>query len=60
MGKIHVHTFVLAILIGLQAVAGSAAFASTLNVGKADANASAIIPVNVAEKLASSRNMASM
>ncbi len=51
MGKIHVHTFVLAILIVLQTVAGSTAFASTLNVGKADANASAIIPVNVAEKL---------
>jgi NitT/TauT family transport system substrate-binding protein len=51
VGKIHVQTFLLAILIALEAVGGSAAFASTLNVGKADANASAIIPVNVADKL---------
>lgn len=42
----------LAVLVALQsAVAGSALAGGVLNVGKADAKASAIVPVNVAEKL---------
>jgi len=42
----------LAVLVAFQsAAAGSAFAADTLNVGKADANASPILPVNVADKL---------
>lgn len=53
MKKIRPNCAVLAVLIASQlAVMGSAAAAgATLNVGKADANASPILPVNVADKL---------
>src|SRR5579864_9756716 len=53
MQKMCARPVALAMLAGLlSAVAGSAAFAGgTLAVGKADANASPILPTNVAEKL---------
>ncbi len=53
MQKMCARPVALAMLaVLLSAVAGSAAFAGgTLAVGKADANASPILPVNVAEKL---------
>jgi NitT/TauT family transport system substrate-binding protein len=53
MQKTCRRTVALAVLVALQsAVAGSAALAGgTLNVGKADAKASAIVPVNVADQL---------
>jgi ABC-type nitrate/sulfonate/bicarbonate transport system substrate-binding protein len=53
MTKVRSGSIALAMLVALQsAIVGSAAFAGTpLNVGKADANASPILPVNVADKL---------
>jgi NitT/TauT family transport system substrate-binding protein len=53
MKRISLRGVVLALLVvSLSCVVASAVFAgSTLNVGKADANASAILPVNVADKL---------
>jgi len=53
MKRISLRGVALALLVAFQSdVTASAAFAgSTLNVGKADANASAILPVNVADKL---------
>ena len=53
MKKIHLRGVVLAVLVASgPAFVGSAAFAGgTLSVGKADANASPILPVNVADKL---------
>ncbi len=53
MCTIHLRGVVLAVLVASgPAVVGSAAFAGgTLSVGKADANASPILPVNVADKL---------
>jgi NitT/TauT family transport system substrate-binding protein len=53
MTKVRPQSILLAILVAFQsAVAASAAFAgATLSVGKADANASPILPVNVADKL---------
>jgi ABC-type nitrate/sulfonate/bicarbonate transport system substrate-binding protein len=54
MGKIHVRALllgapVLAFCVVIQGTAASAA--GTLTIGKADANASPILPVNVAEQL---------
>jgi NitT/TauT family transport system substrate-binding protein len=50
--KIRLSRVMLAVLVASQSgVVASAAFAGTLNVGKADANASAILPVNVADRL---------
>jgi len=53
MSKLHLPSIVLAALVASgPAVVGSAAFAGgTLAIGKADANASPIVPVNVADKL---------
>ncbi len=53
MRKVRLRRVVLAVVVASQAaVVGSAAFAGgALNVGKADANASPILPVNVADKL---------
>ncbi len=53
MKKIHLRGVVLAVLVASgPAFVGSAAFAGeTLSAGKADANASPILPVNVADKL---------
>lgn len=53
MSKNHLRGVVLAALVAFaSAVVGSAAVAGgTLNVGKADANASPILPTNVADKL---------
>lgn len=53
MRQIHSRSITLAVLVALGATAmGPAAFAgTTLRVGKADANASPILPVNVADKL---------
>ncbi len=53
MTKVRPQSIVLAVLVAFQsAVAASAAFAgATLSVGKADANASPILPVNVADRL---------
>lgn len=53
MKKIRLRDLICAVLIASQsAVVGSAAFAGeAFNVGKADANASPILPVNVADKL---------
>lgn len=53
MSKIRLRDLVFAVLVASHAtVVGSAAFAGgTLSVGKADANASPILPVNVADKL---------
>lgn len=52
MKKVRPRGVLLAVLVALQsAVAGSAFAGDTLSVGKADANASPILPVNVADKL---------
>jgi ABC-type nitrate/sulfonate/bicarbonate transport system substrate-binding protein len=53
MTKVRSGNIALAMLVAfLSAIVGSAAFAGApLNVGKADANASPILPVNVADKL---------
>lgn len=53
VSKIHLYGVVISVLVASgSAVMGSAAFASeTLRIGKADANASPILPVNVADKL---------
>jgi NitT/TauT family transport system substrate-binding protein len=50
--EIHLRGVVLAVAVASQSViVGSPALGATLNVGKADANASAILPVNVADRL---------
>lgn len=52
MKKVRPRGVLLAVLVALQsAVAGSAFAGDALSVGKADANASPILPVNVADKL---------
>ena len=61
MKRIHLSGVVLAVWVSSQLVViESAAVADgTLNVGKADANASPILPVNVADKIAFSRSTGS-